>query len=297
VAIAVSEASLPTATTRYPGWKLLPPFTKSHVIVEYSGRHHLASRAIGSSDSYRFLACIRNVAFYILLMRRRGWPAVAELRRRPPAVSPVIDLLRSYDAVLRRAEELPLVVWLRSRPAGASVLSRWWRLPRLTLGTSIHVRHHVLRSVDALARAYAAREALGDPDEISAHERQALTEFRASVRPVPWKWIIAAIVAGALVIGRGIAELLTSWLRLLAFGLAQELDARESEQLRALVDGLLALSSSLSASSLEQTVRHLADADLKVVLILLASLAAAVYIVLRPFSAPFRIKRMLGQLG
>jgi hypothetical protein len=159
------------------------------------------------------------------------------------------------------------------------------------------VRHHVLRSVDALARAYAARAALGDPDEMSAHERKALAEFRASVRPVPWKWIIAAIVAGALVIGRGIAELLMNWLHLLAFGLAEGISAREIEVLRAIVDGLLALSSSLSASSLEQTLRYLADANLKVLLIMIASLLAAVYIVLRPFSAPFRIKRMLFNLA
>jgi hypothetical protein len=222
---------------------------------------------------------------------------VAELMRRPPAVSPVIDLLRSYDAVLRRAEDLPLVAWLRSRPAGASVLSRWLWLPRLTLGTSTLVRHHILRSVDALARAYAARAALGDLDEMSAHERKALTEFRASVRPVRWKWIIVAIVAGALVIGRGIAEQLAIWLHLLAFGLAKKLDASEIEQLRATVDGLLALSTSLSASSLDQTFRHLAGAHLEVMLILIASLLAAVYIVLRPFSAPFRIKRMLFNLA
>jgi hypothetical protein len=220
---------------------------------------------------------------------------MAELMRRPPAGSPVIDLLRSYDAVLRRAEDLPLIVWLRSRPAG--FLSRWWWLPRLTLGTSTLVRHHVLRSVDALARAYAARAALGDLDEMSAHERQALTEFRASVRPVRWKWITVAIVAGALVIGRGIAEQLAIWLHLLAFGLAKELDAREIEQLRATVDGLLALSTSLSASSLDQAFRHLAGAHLEVMLILIASLLAAMYIVLRPFSGPFRIKRMLFNLA
>jgi hypothetical protein len=222
---------------------------------------------------------------------------VAELMRRPSAVSPVIDLLRSYDAVLRRAEDLPLIVWLRSRPTGASVLSRWWRLPRLTFGTSTLVRHHVLRSVDALARAYAARAALGDLNEMSAHERQALTEFRASVRPVRWKWITVAFVAAALVIGRGIAEQLATGLHLLAFGLAKELDARGREQLRTMVDGLLALSTSLSASSLDQTFRYLAGANLKVMLILIASLLAAVYIVLRPFSAPFRIKRMLFNLA
>ncbi|MFP5282112.1 MAG: hypothetical protein ACLGIF_01525 [Actinomycetes bacterium] len=89
--------------------------------------------------------------------------------------------------MLQRTEGLPPAVWLRSRPAGVSLLSRWWRLPRLTLGTSILVRHHVLRSVDAFARAYAARSALGDGDELSAYERQALVEFRSSVRPVPWK--------------------------------------------------------------------------------------------------------------
>lgn len=65
--------------------------------------------------------------------------------------------------------------------------------------------------------------------------------------------------------------------------------------MRAIVEGLLALSS-LSASSLEQTVRHLADADLKVVPIMIASLLA-VYIVLRPFSPSFRIKRMLFNLA
>lgn len=88
-----------------------------------------------------------------------------------------------------------------------------------------------------------------------------------------------------------------NWLHVLALGLAKGFDAGESEVLRAIMDGLLGLSSSLSASSLEQTLRYLADANLKVVLIMIASLLAAVYIVLRPFSAAFRIKRMLFNLA
>ncbi|MFP5282113.1 MAG: hypothetical protein ACLGIF_01530 [Actinomycetes bacterium] len=105
------------------------------------------------------------------------------------------------------------------------------------------------------------------------------------------------LAAAALVLERGIAELLMNSLHLLAFGLAKGVDATEIEQLGATVDGLLALSSSLSASSLEQTVRHLLDADLKVVPIFLGSPLAAVYIVLRPFSSSFRIKRMLFNLA
>lgn len=75
---------------------------------------------------------------------------------RPAVTTPITELLLEYDRVLNQAEHLPTIVWIRTRPAGCSVLSRWWRLPRLTVGTSLFVLRHIGRSTEALLRLHAS---------------------------------------------------------------------------------------------------------------------------------------------
>ena len=209
--------------------------------------------------------------------------------------SPILALLVKYHTAIRRAESLPPIVWLHSRPPRLSATSRL-KLPRLTLGASTLVRHHVLRSVDALLRDYAARAALGELDATGARERAALADFRASVQPVPWRRIIVAFVLAALLLGRGMIELLLGSLP----GLASELtesDLNQAARVRATADALLALSSSFSASSVSVTASQVAEAGAGALTILAAGLVASAYLVLRPFSSAFRIKRMLFNLA
>ena len=219
-----------------------------------------------------------------------------------PMESPVLELLASYRVVMQRAESLSLFVWLHSRPPRLSATSLL-SFPRLTLGTSVLVRHHVLRAIDALLRDYAAKAALGELDAVGVSDRAALTDFRASVRPVPWSRIIAILFLAALLLGRGMIELLIGSLRELAFNLTQS-DVKVSvggvdkeAQVRATADALLSLTSSLSASSASVTASQLAQASGGTLVILAMGLTASAYIVLRPFSSAFRIKRMLFNLA
>ena len=62
----------------------------------------------------------------------------------------------STGEILARAERLPWILWSRTRAPGTSPLSRAWRLPRLTLGTSHMVLFHdhaLGRRVDASLRS------------------------------------------------------------------------------------------------------------------------------------------------
>jgi hypothetical protein len=208
----------------------------------------------------------------------------------------VTRLLVDYRRALNEAERLPLFALLASRPPYASALARWCRLPRLTLGTSVMVRHHVSRAVDALLREYSSRAALDGLDDASAADRQALMDFRASVRPVPWRRIVTTLVIALLLVGRGLVELLMNAISDVALGLSA-LDVDQSTRLRSTADGLLSLSSSLSAKSLGDTASNLMAAGAVSLSILAASLIAAAYVVLRPFSAAFRIKRMIFNLA
>ena len=102
-------------------------------------------------------------------MVRAAQPAEAVVPAEVAAAAPdvverdeVRELLSEYREILARAERLPWVLWIRTRAPGTSPLSRVWRVPRLTLGTSPMVLFHVTRSVDALMRVFAAKAALGE---------------------------------------------------------------------------------------------------------------------------------------
>lgn len=185
---------------------------------------------------------------------------------------------------------------MRTRPAGCSPLARWWRLPRLTAGTSLIVRHHIIWSVDALIRTYAAQAALGELDERGEKEREMLADFRGSLRPVNLRYFILAAVVAALLIGRIILDALiqssAQSFYFLILGLESisfdELKDRLND-LRPAMDGIVSASSLMSSGSIYDLVIRLVRADPIGLLILTATSLAAIYCVLRPASVAFRL--------
>lgn len=210
-------------------------------------------------------------------------------------------LLRSYRQTLQRSERLPTILWMRTRPRGSAPFAGWLRLPRLTWGTSLLVLHHVSRSVDALSRAYAARAALGELDERGLRERQMLTDFRASLRPVKWQWFVIGSVVATVLVGKLLVEGFARSVQLLAPWLPDESSELKEDQLAAVRDafsGLTAIASSLSdSSSLANIEDQLVKADASALMVLVATLLVAAYLVLRPVSTAFRMKRILFNLA
>jgi len=211
----------------------------------------------------------------------------------------VRDLLSEYREILARAERLPWILWSRTRAPGTSPLSRAWRVPRLTLGTSHMVLFHVTRSVDALMRVFAAKAALGELDEDGHRQRDMITTYRASLRPVRWRWFIFGGVVAVVLLGRVLLDLVAQSLDSLAFGRvgAEVLDQEQLAILRDLLEGMASMSSSASGSSVNDFMTRLSQAGATGLFVFAATLCAAAYCVLRPASTAFRLKRQLFNLA
>lgn len=215
-----------------------------------------------------------------------------------PYVHELTALLSQYRETLRRAEEIPALLWLPTRAAGTSPLARWWRLPRLTWGTSFFVRYHVSRSVDLLCRTYAARAAVGELDGTGVRERQMVVDFRESLQPVQLRWVVLGAVLALLLLGRAVVSQLARSPGLVDFGSGVGTPGVDRPaELRDVFDGLATIASSLTGTSLFALVDSLSDATPVELAVLAASLSAAGYVVVRPLTTAFRLKRVLFNLA
>ena len=211
---------------------------------------------------------------------------------------PVRELLSEYREILARAERLPWILWSRTRAPHTSLLSRVWRVPRLTLGTSHMVLFHVTRSIDALMRVFAAKAALGELDEEGHRQRDMITTFRASLRPVRWRWFVVGGIVAVVLLGRLLLDIVAHSLDSLAFGRgAEAIDEERLVILRATLEGLASMSSSASGSSVNDFATRLSQAGGTGLFVFAATLFAAAYCVLRPASTAFRLKRQLFNLA
>ena len=160
------------------------------------------------------------------------------------------------------------------------------------------VLFHVTRSVDALMRVFAAKAALGELDEEGHRQRDMITTFRASLRPVRWRWFIFGGVVAVVLLGRLLLDLVARSLDSLAFGWGAEvLDKEQLAILRDLLEGLASMSSSASGSSVNDFMTRLSQAGATGLFVFAATLFAAAYCVLRPASTAFRLKRQLFNLA
>jgi hypothetical protein len=168
---------------------------------------------------------------------------------------------------------------------------RW--VPRLTWGTSLFARLHVLRATAELSRAYAARAALGELDKKGKRQRQMVDAFRASirparVRPLIFTGVVAVFLVGSLLV-TGVAQLASG-----ALGwVSPDLDS--ITRVRQVLDRLAA--GELSGGSLTGILNDLRDADAATRALLVLTLLAAVYVVCRPLFPAFRVKRVLWNLA
>ncbi|GIG21434.1 hypothetical protein Cch01nite_21580 [Cellulomonas chitinilytica] len=203
-------------------------------------------------------------------------------------------LLAQYARVVRAAEEVHGLVWVRTRPPGTAACARWWRLPRPTVGLRILVVRHVTRSVDTLSRAYARRAALDELDEQGVRTRQMVADYRAALPPIPWKTVVALSALAGLLVTRA---LVGAGVDLAAHVLRVNAPAGEQQEaLTRVVDGLVTFSTTFSPAGLVDQLAGAGQVGLAGVLVLAVLLLVAAYVVLRPMSAVFRVKRMLFNL-
>ncbi|HSK26723.1 MAG TPA: hypothetical protein VK894_07425 [Jiangellales bacterium] len=226
---------------------------------------------------------------------------MALVDRRPllaPESALVHDLVADYSTVLRRARQLPPILWTRPRSRGSGLLARWCFLPRPTAGVHFLVRYHVYRSTDRLLRRFAERAALEGLDRDARRARTVLQEFQRSLPPVRLRWLVLGVVVATVMLGRALVAQVADVIPhvVLRPDGAPGLSEAQAATVRSVLDGMVTFSSTLSGSSLHDLTDQLTRADARALLALAGSLAVAGYCVLRPLATSFRVKRMVFNL-
>ncbi len=204
-------------------------------------------------------------------------------------------LLIGYSHALDTAAALPPMLRIASRPGRWTLFEPLRRLPRSTIGTHSIAVYHARRSTAELERRYARIAATRGLTDDEQRASQLVKSFHLSLSELRWKLIIAGGLIGVFVtvqvIVGGVSNLLTRAARTPGQDPA-------SERVRALAESLIrAGSGAPSASSFIDLFGQFGKAGLAELLALAATLIAAAYVVVRPLSPAFRIKRLIFNLA
>ena len=200
-------------------------------------------------------------------------------------------LLCGYAVALEVADSLPPFVRMASRPRRWTLFEFLRRLPRFTVGTSTMATYHVRRSTTALIRRY---DRLAATRGLTDDEQQAcglVKSFRDSLVEIRWKLLVPAFLVAAVA-----ALQIAPWVvGFLAQDVAERMNRREWDTLIGALTRWV--SSAMGADSFNDLLAEIGKAGPGGIMALLAMVVAAAYLVLRPLSPVFRIKRVLFNLA
>jgi hypothetical protein len=205
------------------------------------------------------------------------------------------QLLLAYAVALDAADSLPPVVRIAARPGRWTLFEPLRRLPRLTVGTSTMLTYHVQRSTAALARRYARIAATRGLTEEDERASRLVRTFRESLPEVRWKLIVPGLLVAALLAVQVVLGVVARSVYSLTNGLARPLSGPQREQLAAALKRTL--SSVLGAEALGDLLNEVVHAGLPGLLTLAGTVVVAGYLVFRPLSPAFRVKRALFNLA
>lgn len=201
----------------------------------------------------------------------------------PPPAATIRPLLVAYANTLDVIDGLPVVPmvatgwhWL-SRPNAPVRLPRVsWTLRSLTLW-------HMDRVLAGVERALRRRSAIGTAQDGEAEALSAVTEFRASLPSRSRAVRLGVLVVAALLLGRLLAALPP---------LGRNTDFHTTGPLDQLFDSTLG-TLQLSADSIGSAVDTLFQASPAALAAAAVLLILSLYLLLRPVSSAFRLKRLL----
>jgi RDD family len=207
----------------------------------------------------------------------------------------VKGLLIGYGLALDTAADLPVLARIATRSMPRTILDALRFLPRPTIGTSTMVTLHVRRSTAALVQRYdrmAATRGLTD-DEKQANE--LVKTFYKSVAAPRWTLIISAGLIAVFIVSRIIAVPVSK----AAAGALKWISGQiDTGVVTAEIDAIIrSVSSVPTAGSFMDLFAQFAKAGAAEFVALIATIAVVGYLVLRPLSSAFRIKRIIFNLA
>ena len=229
-------------------------------------------------------------------------------------MSDVRTLLAAYDCVLLAAAGREhLVALVRSRPPRRGRLDVIWQLPRVTWFLDFFVTWHISRRVARLHAALSRRVAAGRGTARDAEDREAVTMFRDGLSAPRLRTYAVLLIIATFTIGR--LALDQAGPLLSALPVIQNVQADRAydaertgssstfserleirEEARRLVDRV-GDAIGTDVASLGALLDAFGGANVIDILLVIVGIAFALYIVLRPFTPAFRLKRMLMNLG
>jgi hypothetical protein len=212
----------------------------------------------------------------------------------PVTAQEVRALLLGYEAALDAADSLPRFVRIPSRPRRWTLLEPLRRPPRLTVGTPTMVAYHVHRSTDALARRYARIAATRRLSEQERESAALVNSFRESLPDIHWRFIVLPVVVAMLLAVRLVLRGIPSDLSFLSLGFSPGLRLTDAQRTQ-LSDTLTHMTSgaTLDATSVTGILDEIDKASAVELAVLAVALLGAVYLVFRPLSSAFRVKRLI----
>ena len=196
-------------------------------------------------------------------------------RARLESVAPygtLLELLDAYEQTLNAVDNLGPVVMVSSRS--------FLRFPRPTGFLRTFTVHHIERTLDAVCRRYDARTALRlDAPEDDDH--RAARSYRASLPPIRRRTYALALIALAIVLASMTLPPFVAWFDV----------GGSSTRVSDFISALESLATNpVAVDSLLDQLRH---ANYDVFGYVISGVLFIIYVLLRPVSAVFRVKRML----
>jgi hypothetical protein len=215
----------------------------------------------------------------------------------PLTVDEVRRLLIGYGVALDAADSLPALVRVASRPRRWRAFDRFRCLPRPTVGTSSMVTYHVRRSTAALVRRYARMAATRGLTDEEAQASKLVKTFHASLSDLRWKLIVPGGLIAVFIAIQIILPRVIKFVTGVVQGARHGQGGPNAEQVHALAESVIAGWAEPTAGSFIDVFAQFDKAGPTEWLTFAAAILAAAYLVVRPLSPAFRIKRIIFNLA
>jgi hypothetical protein len=233
---------------------------------------------------------------------------------RPVAVSHRLGkLLRAFHSVLESVDGLPAAPVVPSSYRRPGIAGRLQALPRPRWLLRYFVVAHIHGVLGALDRRYSSRAALGLASGADDHDRRAIQEFRQGLPPVNTRALLTALLVAMVLLSQPLLETFAEVLSTLGSGakvvvtVSTDVSSEARDRgvrapavatvgpgTRRLLEELKgSVSSSISGTSIADAMATLTKAGMRDLLLVLVGLVLALYVLLRPITSGFRLKRML----